>query len=237
MCLDLECIAKKRHRAFPSPLGPSGSSTTAAFAACLQGGSAPVGAMEAEILKFICANQGAVDAEELMFNLFPGESTTEVISNQSKFALCSSNGKQRVVARTSLRLCRKKDCPGTCGGLHLCRNFLFSGSCHFLQSGSPPVHFDTMTRGGNKVRRLTTVNSLVEPTFIHTTEWLWYWQDEFGKWNLYGPDVNKEKADVSAECELKIQVVTRCLSKPSQLSKLEDERNQNWWVNVRLKEV
>ncbi|XP_043964129.1 protein mono-ADP-ribosyltransferase PARP12 isoform X3 [Gambusia affinis] len=89
--------------------------------------------MEAEILKFICANQGAVDAEELMFNLFPGESTTEVISNQSKFALCSSNRKQRVVARTSLRLCRKKDCPGTCGGLHLCRNFLFSGSCHFLQ--------------------------------------------------------------------------------------------------------
>uniref|UniRef100_A0A087XTA4 Si:ch73-252i11.1 n=1 Tax=Poecilia formosa TaxID=48698 RepID=A0A087XTA4_POEFO len=55
-------------------------------------------------------------------------------------------------------------------------------------SGSPPVHFDTMTRGGNKVRRLTTVNSLVEPTFIHTTEWLWYWQDEFGKWNLYGSD-------------------------------------------------
>uniref|UniRef100_A0A3P9PPU3 PARP12-like CCCH zinc finger tandem domain-containing protein n=1 Tax=Poecilia reticulata TaxID=8081 RepID=A0A3P9PPU3_POERE len=89
--------------------------------------------MEAEILKFICANQGAVDAEELMYNLFPGESTTEVISNQSKFALCSSNGQQRVVARTSLRLCRKKDCPGTCEGLHLCKNFLFSGSCHFLQ--------------------------------------------------------------------------------------------------------
>ncbi|XP_023205692.1 poly [ADP-ribose] polymerase 12-like isoform X2 [Xiphophorus maculatus] len=89
--------------------------------------------MEAEILKFICANQGAVDADELMFNLFPGESTTELISNHSKFTLCSSKGKQRVVARTSLRLCRKKDCPGTCEGLHLCRNFLFSGSCHFLQ--------------------------------------------------------------------------------------------------------
>ncbi|XP_014884327.1 poly [ADP-ribose] polymerase 12 isoform X1 [Poecilia latipinna] len=89
--------------------------------------------MEAEILKFICANQGAADAEELMYNLFPGESTTEVISNQSKFALCSSNGQQRVVARTSLRLCRKKGCPGTCEGLHMCKNFLFSGSCHFLQ--------------------------------------------------------------------------------------------------------
>uniref|UniRef100_A0A3B3YSQ8 Poly (ADP-ribose) polymerase family, member 12a n=1 Tax=Poecilia mexicana TaxID=48701 RepID=A0A3B3YSQ8_9TELE len=387
--------------------------------------------MEAEILKFICANQGAVDAEELMYNLFPGESTTEVISNQSKFALCSSNGQQRVVARTSLRLCRKKDCPGTCEGLHMCKNFLFSGSCHFLQrrgcsfphvlnsdynqrllieheleglsraelctlllqsdnsmlpaichdynngdgvfgrctsgvdcerlhicqkyltqrcscsrahdftafqpkkilhdkmvpddmlrslksvyanrealryydrggagrghrgndgsndgpnsgrrpavtslvlaaisiqevtfflflldkteicmyfikgyckhddkcfkahdkmpyrwqvqeggqwnalpdneaiekeycdpsntysSGSPPVHFDTMTRGGNKVRRLTTVNSLVEPTFIHTTEWLWYWQDEFGKWNLYGSDnAGRKSSDIRSE--------------------------------------
>uniref|UniRef100_A0A3B3TIG6 PARP12-like CCCH zinc finger tandem domain-containing protein n=1 Tax=Poecilia latipinna TaxID=48699 RepID=A0A3B3TIG6_9TELE len=89
--------------------------------------------MEAKILKFICANQGAVDAEELMFNLFPGQSTSEVISNQSKFALCSSNGQQRVVARTSLRLCRKKGCPGSCGGLHLCKNFLYTGSCHFLQ--------------------------------------------------------------------------------------------------------
>ncbi|XP_054911776.1 protein mono-ADP-ribosyltransferase PARP12 [Poeciliopsis prolifica] len=366
--------------------------------------------METQILQFICANQGAVDVEELMFNLFPGESTTEVISNQSKFALCSSNGQQRVVARTSLRLCRKKTCPGSCGGLHMCKNFLFSGSCHFLQrrgcsfphvlnseynqrllreheleglsraelctlllqsdnsmlpsicfdynngdgefgrctsglacerlhiceksltrscscsrahdftafqpkkilhdkmvpndmlrslktvyanrealrlhmrgrsgrarrgnligaaggqagndikdkteicmyfikghckhedkcfkahdkmpyrwqvqeggqwnalpdnetiekeycdpsnsysSGSPPVHFDTMTRGGNKVRRLTTVNSLVEPTFIHTTEWLWYWQDEFGKWNLYGSDsAGGKSSDIRSE--------------------------------------
>uniref|UniRef100_A0A3B5L0X8 Uncharacterized protein n=1 Tax=Xiphophorus couchianus TaxID=32473 RepID=A0A3B5L0X8_9TELE len=325
----------------------------------------------AEILKLICANQGAVDADELMLNLFPGQSTTELISNHSKFALCSSKGKQRVVARTSLRLCRKKDCPGTCEGLHLCRNFLFSGSCHFLQrelqydlikpmtslrnlfgrcasgvdcerlhiceksltqscncfrahdftafqpkkilhdkmvpddmlrslrsvysnrealryynrgeagrghraegaaetevttsrsyeahkteicmyfikgyckhddkcfkahdkmpyrwqvqeggqwnalpdnetiekeycdpsnsysSGSPPVHFDTMTRGENKVRRLTTVNSLVEPTFIHTTEWLWYWQDEFGKWNMYGSDSARGKSsDIRSE--------------------------------------
>uniref|UniRef100_A0A8C9Z492 Poly [ADP-ribose] polymerase n=1 Tax=Sander lucioperca TaxID=283035 RepID=A0A8C9Z492_SANLU len=50
---------------------------------------------------------------------------------------------------------------------------------------TPPVHFDTMTRGSNKVRRLSTTNSLLEPTFIHTTEWVWYWEDEFGKWNMY----------------------------------------------------
>uniref|UniRef100_A0A3Q2QSI2 PARP12-like CCCH zinc finger tandem domain-containing protein n=1 Tax=Fundulus heteroclitus TaxID=8078 RepID=A0A3Q2QSI2_FUNHE len=88
--------------------------------------------METEMLKFLCANQGAADAEDLICNLFPGKSTNEVVSNPSKFALCSSNGKQRVVARTSLKLCRKKDCPEPCGGLHLCKNFLYSGCCQFL---------------------------------------------------------------------------------------------------------
>ncbi|KAL6117010.1 uncharacterized protein ACO6RY_14884 [Pungitius sinensis] len=51
--------------------------------------------------------------------------------------------------------------------------------------GITPVHFDTMTRGSDKVRRLSTPNSLLEPTFILTTEWVWYWEDELGKWNIY----------------------------------------------------
>ena len=59
-----------------------------------------------------------------------------------------------------------------------------------FSSSSPLVHFDTMTCGPNKVRRLSTINSLLEPTFIHTTEWLWYWEDEFGKWNLYASSVS-----------------------------------------------
>lgn len=63
---------------------------------------------------------------------------------------------------------------------------------HFavFSSGSPPVHFDTMTCGSNKVRRLSTINSLLQPTFIHTTEWVWYWEDEFGKWNKYASAVS-----------------------------------------------
>ncbi|XP_036376010.1 protein mono-ADP-ribosyltransferase PARP12-like isoform X2 [Megalops cyprinoides] len=51
--------------------------------------------------------------------------------------------------------------------------------------GSPPVHFDTMTRGSAQVRRLSTVSSVVQPTFILTTEWAWYWQDEYGNWIQY----------------------------------------------------
>ncbi|XP_034529624.1 protein mono-ADP-ribosyltransferase PARP12 [Notolabrus celidotus] len=90
-------------------------------------------AMETEILKIICANQGAVDTKYLMSNLGFGESATEIISNPEKFAFCCPFGQPKVVARTSLKLCRAKACLGTCKALHLCKNFLFSGSCKFSQ--------------------------------------------------------------------------------------------------------
>ncbi|XP_039890938.1 protein mono-ADP-ribosyltransferase PARP12 isoform X7 [Simochromis diagramma] len=90
--------------------------------------------METEILRMICAGQGAVNTEDLMYNLFSGDPTkvSEIISNREKFARCCPNGQEKVVARTHLRLCRAKDCPGTCRGLHLCKNFLF-GFCEFSQ--------------------------------------------------------------------------------------------------------
>lgn len=90
--------------------------------------------MEAEILKFICANQGAINTDDLFYNLCFGESTnvSEIIYNkQDTFALCHTNGLPKVVAWTRLKLCRARDCAGSCRGLHLCKNFLFSGSCHF----------------------------------------------------------------------------------------------------------
>lgn len=88
---------------------------------------------DSEILRFICANQGAVNTDELLFNLCPGDSTklSQVVGNRDKFVSCVVNGQPRVVVRSSVRLCRKRDCAGQCGGLHLCKNFLFSGSCRF----------------------------------------------------------------------------------------------------------
>uniref|UniRef100_A0A3Q4N408 PARP12-like CCCH zinc finger tandem domain-containing protein n=1 Tax=Neolamprologus brichardi TaxID=32507 RepID=A0A3Q4N408_NEOBR len=91
--------------------------------------------METEILRMICAGQGAVNTEDLVYNLFSGDPTmlSEIISNREKFVSCCPNGQPKVVARTRLRLCRVKDCPGTCRALHLCKNFLFSGFCQFTQ--------------------------------------------------------------------------------------------------------
>uniref|UniRef100_W5LGJ7 Si:ch73-252i11.1 n=1 Tax=Astyanax mexicanus TaxID=7994 RepID=W5LGJ7_ASTMX len=52
-------------------------------------------------------------------------------------------------------------------------------------SGPVPVCFDTMTRGSHPVRRLSTISSVVQPHFILTTTWNWYWEDEFGDWIQY----------------------------------------------------
>lgn len=85
--------------------------------------------MDSEILKFICDNQGAVDTSYLTCNLGSGEAINDVISNQEKFAMCCPFGQQKVVARTELKMCKVRDCDGFLCGLHLCKKFLFTGSC------------------------------------------------------------------------------------------------------------
>ncbi|KAF4079526.1 hypothetical protein AMELA_G00179000 [Ameiurus melas] len=52
--------------------------------------------------------------------------------------------------------------------------------------GSEPVCFDTMMHGLHRVRRLSTVSSVIEPSFSHTTKWVWYWENEYNKWIPYG---------------------------------------------------
>ncbi|XP_056443598.1 protein mono-ADP-ribosyltransferase PARP12-like [Gadus chalcogrammus] len=62
------------------------------------------------------------------------------------------------------------------------------------------VCFDTMTRGLQKVRRLSSISSVLQDTFLLTTEWLWYWEDEDGIWNQYDSPTNS-----STELEKKFQ--------------------------------
>ncbi|XP_073506582.1 zinc finger CCCH-type antiviral protein 1-like [Phyllobates terribilis] len=51
----------------------------------------------------------------------------------------------------------------------------------------PLIDFLTMRSGGHRVRRLSTVSSVVKPSeYVLTTEWLWYWRDEYGTWTQYG---------------------------------------------------
>lgn len=47
-----------------------------------------------------------------------------------------------------------------------------------------------MMHGLHRVRRLSTVSSVIEPSFSHTTKWVWYWENEYNKWIPYGSIVS-----------------------------------------------
>ncbi|KAL6030197.1 hypothetical protein STEG23_030450 [Scotinomys teguina] len=49
------------------------------------------------------------------------------------------------------------------------------------------LDFDSMKFGNTVARRLSTASSVTRPPhFLLTTDWLWYWLDEFGSWQEYG---------------------------------------------------
>ncbi|XP_037111351.1 protein mono-ADP-ribosyltransferase PARP12 isoform X1 [Syngnathus acus] len=55
------------------------------------------------------------------------------------------------------------------------------------QSQASEVDFTSMTCNGSPVRRLSTASSVMKARhFILTTQWLWYWQEDIGKWHEFG---------------------------------------------------
>ncbi|XP_077123265.1 zinc finger CCCH-type antiviral protein 1-like isoform X2 [Ranitomeya variabilis] len=64
----------------------------------------------------------------------------------------------------------------------------------------PLIDFLTMRSGGHRVRRLSTVSSVMKPSeYVLTTEWLWYWRDEYGSLIQYGQSiVNHMSATISS---------------------------------------
>ncbi|CAN8212716.1 unnamed protein product [Coccothraustes coccothraustes] len=51
---------------------------------------------------------------------------------------------------------------------------------------SKNINFQTMTCSSSLVRRLSTPSSVTKPTFLLTTQWIWYWKDNQDKWIEYG---------------------------------------------------
>ncbi|KAM9824537.1 protein mono-ADP-ribosyltransferase PARP12 [Neosynchiropus ocellatus] len=103
--------------------------------------------MAAEVLKFICANQGAVNYEDLLFNFSAGDEVNlrAILSDEQMFCREHPGQLAKVVARTALRLCRVRDCTGSCGSLHLCKHFLFSGCCQFSRRGKCTFSHELMS--------------------------------------------------------------------------------------------
>uniref|UniRef100_A0A674P0S5 Poly (ADP-ribose) polymerase family, member 12a n=1 Tax=Takifugu rubripes TaxID=31033 RepID=A0A674P0S5_TAKRU len=64
---------------------------------------------------------------------------------------------------------------------------------------SPVVDFMSMTYKSSPVRRLSTVSSISKPpTFILTTEWLWYWKSGSEQWLEFGKSDAEEHAEEQA---------------------------------------
>ncbi|NWH67542.1 PAR12 polymerase, partial [Geococcyx californianus] len=63
------------------------------------------------------------------------------------------------------------------------------------------ISFQNMCCGFEKVRRLSTASSVTKPShFIFTTEWIWYWKNEYGLWQEYGTkDDHQVAATVSSD--------------------------------------
>ncbi|XP_043374979.1 protein mono-ADP-ribosyltransferase PARP12-like isoform X2 [Dermochelys coriacea] len=73
----------------------------------------------------------------------------------------------------------------------------------FLYSGLQYIYFQNMTCGSAKVRRLSTASSVTKPPhFILTTDWLWYWKDEYGVWREYGTEDGDHDASTVSSGDL-----------------------------------
>ncbi|XP_028602940.2 protein mono-ADP-ribosyltransferase PARP12-like [Podarcis muralis] len=68
-----------------------------------------------------------------------------------------------------------------------------------VYNSAADIVFSSMTCGTAKIRRLSTASSVtMAPHYILTTDWIWYWKDEYGVWNEYGKeDVDHSAATVS----------------------------------------
>ncbi|XP_074553926.1 protein mono-ADP-ribosyltransferase PARP12b [Halichoeres trimaculatus] len=61
-------------------------------------------------------------------------------------------------------------------------------------SGNQAVDFVSMRWGSRPVRRLSTVSSVTKPPhYVLTTDWLWYYKGDRGKWVEYGQPDEKQR--------------------------------------------
>ncbi|XP_058842381.1 protein mono-ADP-ribosyltransferase PARP12-like [Acipenser ruthenus] len=87
------------------------------------------------VTKILCSNNGALDYNELVANIgscgiFGSNSHLEQsLRDRQKFAVVQINGGNKIIAKTSVRLCKAKECEN-CNNLHLCKFYLF-GECQY----------------------------------------------------------------------------------------------------------
>ncbi|KAM3833279.1 protein mono-ADP-ribosyltransferase PARP12-like isoform 2-T3 [Vipera latastei] len=79
--------------------------------------------------------------------------------------------------------------------------FHFGGLEHPLSMQS--INFSRMTWGSAKIRRLSTASSVTKPPhYILTTDWIWYWKDEYNLWKEYGKEDEHHVAATTSSFDL-----------------------------------
>ncbi|XP_023568636.1 zinc finger CCCH-type antiviral protein 1 isoform X2 [Octodon degus] len=64
---------------------------------------------------------------------------------------------------------------------------------HMISVGNYTIDFQKMTCGSRPIRRISTPSSGTNRTdSAFTTKWIWYWQNELGKWVPYGEGSNNQ---------------------------------------------
>ncbi|XP_011357791.1 poly [ADP-ribose] polymerase 12 isoform X2 [Pteropus vampyrus] len=75
------------------------------------------------------------------------------------------------------------------------------------------LNFDSMTFGTARARRLSTASSVTKPPhYILTTEWVWYWIDEFGSWQEYGRQGMEHPVTTVSSSDLEKAYLAYCAS-------------------------
>ncbi|XP_031754427.1 LOW QUALITY PROTEIN: protein mono-ADP-ribosyltransferase PARP12 [Xenopus tropicalis] len=81
-----------------------------------------------------------------------------------------------------------------------------SNGYHLFKPWALDLNFDTMTYKSCRLRRLSTPSSTSKPPhYILTTDWLWYWKDEFNRWNEYGKQGGSTAQAVSDICSSNVE--------------------------------
>ncbi|NWS30624.1 PAR12 polymerase, partial [Polioptila caerulea] len=86
------------------------------------------------------------------------------------------------------------------------------------------INFQTMTCSSSSVRRLSTPSSVTKPTFVLTTQWIWYWKNNQGQWVEYGE--HEEGSSVTAPSSAVIENLYQadpCAVVPFQAGKFQYE--------------
>ncbi|KAL9854438.1 protein mono-ADP-ribosyltransferase PARP12-like isoform 7-T7 [Geothlypis trichas] len=100
---------------------------------------------------------------------------------------------------------------------------------------SKNINFQTMTCSSSLVRRLSTPSSVTKPTFLLTTQWIWYWKNDQDKWIEYGePEEGNSTTSPSSAIIENLYQADPCAIVPFQAGQHQYELNFKEMIQTNI---